>query len=97
MQPQSCQSFDRNELGNLERRLHPALYQSTTTNNKQVDFAHYKNIVKNQKIVSELEQSFKSFKPVDYDVGAQLKAIDAFQEKAVGFPFQRTAISMLDH
>ncbi|KAK9896007.1 mitochondrial ATP synthase [Cystobasidium minutum MCA 4210] len=48
-----------------------------------VDFAHYKNIIKNQKIVSELEQSFKSFKPVDYDVAAQLKAIDAFQEKAV--------------
>jgi len=59
---------------------------NTTTPNErpqQIDFAHYKNIIKNQKVVSELESAFKSFKPVDYDVAAQLKAIDAFQEKAV--------------
>ena len=49
----------------------------------QVDFARYKGLLKNQKVVDELEQTFKSFKPVDYDVAAQIKAIDAFQEKAV--------------
>jgi hypothetical protein len=49
----------------------------------QVDFAHYKNVLKNQEIVSELEKTFTNFKPVDYDVNAQLKAIDSFQGKAV--------------
>ncbi|CAD6573598.1 MAG: ATP synthase d subunit [Cyphobasidiales sp. Tagirdzhanova-0007] len=49
----------------------------------EVDFARYKGLLKNQKVVDELEQTFKSFKPVDYDVAAQIKAIDAFQEKAV--------------
>jgi len=49
----------------------------------QVDFAHYRSVLKNQKVVDELENTFKSFKPVDYDVSAQLKAIDQFQAKAV--------------
>merc|ERR1711977_489391 len=48
-----------------------------------VDFAHYKNVLKNQEVVSQLEQTWKGFKPADYDVNAQLKAIDAFQGKAV--------------
>lgn len=73
-----------------------AYYPTFTNTQQQVDFAHYKNIIKNQKIVSELEQSFKSFKPVDYDVAAQLKAIDAFQEKAVGLLFL-LAFSELTH
>lgn len=63
-------------------------FPGTHIHRQQVDFAHYKNVVKNQKVLSELEQAFKSFKPVDYDVGAQLKAIDAFQEKAVGGDIQ---------
>lgn len=49
----------------------------------QVDFAHYKKVLKNQEVVSELEKTFNNFKPVDYDVAAQLKAIDSFQGKAV--------------
>ena len=57
----------------------PSYRQSVT----QVDFAHYKNVLKNQQVVSDLEQTWKSFKPADYDVNAQLKAIEAFQGKAV--------------
>lgn len=49
----------------------------------QVDFAHYKQVLKNQSVVSELEKTFTSFKPVDYDVQAQIKAIGQFQERAV--------------
>lgn len=30
-----------------------------------------------------MEKAYSSFKPVDYDLSAQLKAIDAFEEKAV--------------
>merc|ERR1711939_1290683 len=42
-----------------------------------VDFAHYKNVLKNQEVVSQLEQTWKGFKPADYDVNAQLKDIEA--------------------
>jgi len=40
-------------------------------------------VLKNQTVVSELEKAFSSFKPVEYDLSAQLKAIDAFEKKAV--------------
>ena len=40
-------------------------------------------MLKNQTVVSELEKAFSSFKPVEYDLSAQLKAIDAFEKKAV--------------
>lgn len=50
---------------------------------KSVDFEHYRSILKNKDIVAEGEKLFKSFKPVDYDLSAQLKAIDAFEQKAV--------------
>ncbi|GAD91575.1 hypothetical protein PVAR5_0147 [Paecilomyces variotii No. 5] len=48
-----------------------------------VDFAHYRKILKNQAIVDELENHFKSFKPATYDVNRQLKAIDAFEAQAI--------------
>ncbi|KAG5360488.1 ATP synthase subunit d [Yarrowia sp. B02] len=48
-----------------------------------VDFAHYRKILKNQKVVDEIEQHFKSFSPVTYDVSKQLKTIDAFEAKAL--------------
>lgn len=49
----------------------------------QVDFAHYKQVLKNQDVVSQMEKAFSSFKPTDYDLSGQLKAIDAFESKAV--------------
>ena len=33
----------------------------------------------------------KDFKPVTYDVGAQVKAIEAFEAKAVSVGFSKTA------
>ncbi|KAF3490665.1 uncharacterized protein GIQ15_00182 [Arthroderma uncinatum] len=48
-----------------------------------VDFAHYRSVLKNQAIVDEIEQHFKSFKPATYDVNRQLKAIEAFEAQAV--------------
>lgn len=48
-----------------------------------IDFDHYKRVLKNQKIVAEIEQAFKSFKPVTYDISNQLKTIKAFEAKAI--------------
>jgi len=48
-----------------------------------VDFEHYRSVLKNKSIVDESEKLLKDFKPVTYDVNAHLKAIDAFEAKAV--------------
>ena len=48
-----------------------------------VDFAAYRSTLKNQAVVDEIENHFKQFKPVSYDVGRQLKAIEAFEQQAV--------------
>lgn len=48
-----------------------------------VDFGHYKSVLKNQEIVNQAEKILREFKPVTYDVSSQLKAIDAFEAKAV--------------
>lgn len=48
-----------------------------------IDFAQYRSTLKNQGVVDEIEGHFKSFKPVTYDVGRQIKAIEAFEAQAV--------------
>lgn len=40
-------------------------------------------MLKNQDVVAQAEKILKDFKPVTYDVSAQLKALDAFEAKAV--------------
>lgn len=52
---------------------------------KDVDFAAYRTALQNKKIVDEIEAKVKAFKPVTYDVAAQVKAIEAFEAKAVSF------------
>ncbi|KAM7205348.1 NAC domain containing protein [Rhypophila sp. PSN 637] len=49
----------------------------------EVDFAHYRSILKNQAIVDEIEKRFNAFKPATYDLSRQLKAIEAFEVEAV--------------
>jgi len=49
----------------------------------KVDFAHYRSILKNQAVVDEIENHFNSFKPATYDVGRQIKAIEAFEAQAL--------------
>ena len=50
---------------------------------QKVDFAHYRNTLKNTAVIDEIEQHFKQFKPATYDVSRQLKAIEAFEAQAV--------------
>ncbi|KAG8925269.1 ATP synthase d subunit [Tulasnella sp. 419] len=48
-----------------------------------VDIGHYRKILKNQAVVDEAEKILKEFKPVTYDVNEHVKAIEAFEAKAV--------------
>lgn len=50
---------------------------------QEIDFAHYRSVLKNQSVVDEIESYFKTFKPVTYDVNRQIKAIEAFEAQAV--------------
>lgn len=49
----------------------------------KVDFAYYRSILKNQAVVDDIEKHFQSFKPVTYDVGRQIKAIETFEVQAI--------------
>ncbi|PWN46402.1 putative ATP7-F1F0-ATPase complex, FO D subunit [Ceraceosorus guamensis] len=73
----SLQSF-RKRSEDARRALTALQAQST-----DVDIAHYRSTLKNQDVVAQAEKILKEFKPVSYDVGAQLKSIDAFEAKAV--------------
>jgi hypothetical protein len=48
-----------------------------------VDFAHYRSILKNQAVVDQIENHFKTFKPASYDVNRQIKAIETFEAQAI--------------
>ncbi|MCJ1228922.1 ATP synthase d subunit [Toensbergia leucococca] len=48
-----------------------------------VDFASYRSQLKNTAVVDEIENHFKQFKPKTYDVGRQIKAIEAFEAQAI--------------
>ena len=61
------------------QRIQGQLTSQPTT----VDFAYYRSTLKNQNIINEAEKLLKDFKPVTYDVNAHVKAIEAFEEKAV--------------
>lgn len=50
---------------------------------QSVDFAYYRSVLKNQAVVDDIEKQFNAFKPQTYDVGRQIKAIEAFEAQAV--------------
>lgn len=50
---------------------------------QNVDFAHYRSILKNGAIVDDIEKQVNSYQIKKYDVSRQLKAIDAFEAQAV--------------
>ncbi|KAK0524697.1 ATP synthase d subunit [Tilletia horrida] len=73
------------ELSAFRRRADDAkrILSQLKEQRTDVDFAHYKNVLKNQEVLAQAEKILKEFKPVTYDVSAHLKAIDAFEAKAV--------------
>lgn len=48
-----------------------------------VDFSHYRSVLKNQAIIDTVEKEVKAYVPVKADVAAQLKSITAFESKAL--------------
>jgi F-type H+-transporting ATPase subunit d len=57
--------------------------QSLSETPQTVDFGHYRSVLKNQSAIDEIENHFKSFKPVTYDVSKQLQAIEEFEKVAM--------------
>jgi hypothetical protein len=48
-----------------------------------VDFSAYRSQLKNTAVIDEIESFMKDWKPKTYDVGRQIKAIEAFEAQAV--------------
>ena len=48
-----------------------------------VDFAAYRETLKNTAVVDEVETQLKNYKPKTYDVSKQIKALEAFEVQAV--------------
>ena len=63
------------------QRIQAQLASQPTT----VDLEHYRTVLRNKSIVDEAEKILRDFKPVTYDVSAHVKAIEAFETKAVSF------------
>jgi hypothetical protein len=50
---------------------------------QNVDFGHYRSLLKNTAVIDEIENHFKNFKPKTYDVNKQVKAIESFEQIAM--------------
>ncbi|CAG8457752.1 5449_t:CDS:2 [Cetraspora pellucida] len=50
-----------------------------------IDFEHYRNILKNKSIVNEAEKVLNQFKPTKVDLDAQLKVVEKFEKKAIDY------------
>ncbi|KAI9753377.1 MAG: ATP synthase d subunit [Lichina confinis] len=50
---------------------------------QEIDFQKYRSLLKEQGVVNEIENHFKTFKPKTYDVERQVRAIEAFEVQAV--------------
>ena len=74
----ALQAFRKRHSG--AQRIHTQYASQPTT----VDFAHYRSVLRNTAIIDEAEKLLRDFKPVTYDVGAHVKAIETFEAKAVG-------------
>lgn len=74
-----------NALANFKKRNDDARRRVNQLENtpQTVDFNYYRQTLKNQDIVADIEKQFNGFKPKTYDVNRQIKAIEAFEAQAV--------------
>ncbi|KAI8989974.1 hypothetical protein BDB01DRAFT_779586 [Pilobolus umbonatus] len=73
----SLQAF-RKRNDEVKRILGELKEQNTT-----VDFSRYRKVLKNQAVVDQAEKAISGFKPIAYNLDAQLNAINQFETKAV--------------
>lgn len=73
----SLQAF-RKRHDAAQKKVYDLSKQST-----EIDFSHYRSVLKNQEVVNEIEKAYKAFKPVTYDVNKQIKTIETFEAKAL--------------
>lgn len=57
--------------------------QALAAQSTEVDFEYYRSVLKNTKVVDEIEKAVSGFKPTTYDVSKTLKTIDIFEQKAI--------------
>lgn len=69
----------RKRADDAKRQLNQLKQQNT-----EVDFAFYSKQLRNQDVVQQAKKILSEYKPVTYDVGAAVKAIEGFESKAVG-------------
>lgn len=69
----------------FKKRYEEAKKQQFVLNQQStdIDFNHYRSILKNNKVVDEIEKAVSSFKPITYDVSKNLKNIEIFEAKAI--------------
>ncbi|AAS51131.1 ACL097Cp [Eremothecium gossypii ATCC 10895] len=49
----------------------------------EVDFAHYRAVLKNTAVVDQIEASCRAYRPVTVDVSKQISSLEAFEAQAV--------------
>lgn len=50
---------------------------------QEIEFSHYRRVLKNIAVVDQIEAAYKSFRPVTYDVSKTLAAINSFEAAAI--------------
>ncbi|EDK42649.1 ATP synthase d subunit [Lodderomyces elongisporus] len=58
-------------------------YIDLSAQSTEIDFAHYRSVLKNTKVVDEIEKAVSSFKPVTLDISKNLKNIEIYEQKAI--------------
>lgn len=71
------------ELTAFKKRYEEAQKLKHSLKEQKIDFNHYKNLLKNSKIVDEIEKKVNNFTPTTYDISKTLKSIDIFESKAI--------------
>ncbi|KAK6397013.1 ATP synthase d subunit [Meristemomyces frigidus] len=74
---QALQTFKKRN-DDARRRVQLLSAQAQT-----VDFSHYRSLLKNQAVIDDIEKQVSGFQIKKYDVGRQIKAIEAFEAQAV--------------
>ena len=80
LSPKTASTLTSFRSRNADARSRLSGLQSQST---EIDFSRYRSQLKNQSVVDQIEKAYRAFKPVTYDVDAQVSAISKFEDTAV--------------